>query len=382
MTSAEKGIIRPLDQGPAEKDQGNSLGPSLQDPTQKIPGAQPPRTVESGPQLPTLKSQKPPAYQPYQEGDPVLAIEHASLGTKESDVEYVGAATSDFDSDSDTEQLQPAAGETWGENSPAAVERWADSGPGSDIVRQSSDEFEDEDEMDEELGEEDDEGDDGGVYEEDDEDDLSDYTGMEEMEDMSAQGTAEYHRALQHGPYLKSRQQVEQLRKRRPGPLRNRPPRLRTVSGSGAALRLDTGAGSSAYNHPIQANVGFSTQNAFTQSCDELTARLLQGENERTGQKKNIWKKKNRSYLPCPTPYPAMIDLQRTRRLTQISKTSLKSLSNGGRRAIPLLMSRSPLKNFRAWSMRTLEIGPKSSLTEGKPSRDSRIGICKLALSM
>jgi len=270
-----------MDQGPAEKDQGNTLGPSLQEPTQKTTGAQPPSTVESGPKLPTLQSRDPPAYQPYQEGDPVLAIEHASLGTKESDVEYVGAATSEFDSDSDTELLQPAAGETWGDSSAAAVERWGEtSGPGSDIVRQSSDEYEDEDDMDEELGDEDDEGDDGGVYEEDEEDDLSDYTGMEEMQDMNAQGTAEYHRAHQHGPYLKSRQQVEQLRKRRPGPLRNRPPRLRTVSGSDAGLRLDAGAGSSAYHHPIQDNIGFSTQNAFTQSCDELTARLLQGENE------------------------------------------------------------------------------------------------------
>lgn len=257
MTSAEKGTVGPVDQG-------DGLGRSLQEPTPKITGpAQPAGPAEHSHHPPIVQSQDPPAYQPYEEGDPASVARRASFEAKDSDVEYVGA-TSEYDSDSDTELLlQGTAAGTWAQTT----------GPGNDhLVRHSSDEYEDEDE---ELGEEDEEGDDDGVdFEEDDDDDLSDYTtGMEEMQEMDTR-TGGYHRALQHGPYPKSRQQVEQLRKRRPGAIRNRQPRLRTVSGTG--LRLDTAVGPSAYG-PAPSGEGLSNQDVFIQACDALTARLLQG---------------------------------------------------------------------------------------------------------
>ncbi|KAG0045590.1 hypothetical protein BGZ83_009224 [Gryganskiella cystojenkinii] len=252
----------------------------------------------------------------------IAAQKRVSHNLKDSDGEFVGGETvSEYESESDPELLMQhvtaARGATW-----AAAES---PGPDSDIIRHSSDEYEDEDEMDEELGDEDDDedvDDDGIDFEDGDEEDdeLSDYATMEEMQDMHSRGAVVgggYTRAHQHGPYLKSsrQQQSDQLRKRRPGPMRNRQQRLRTVSGSG--LRLDTEAGASSFG-PSQPETEFTaSQTEFNQACDELTARLHQGEPSAYSDMKDLitaaveWRKQESDQSEGPYSAEKLLTLER-----------------------------------------------------------------------
>ncbi|CAO3573904.1 unnamed protein product [Mortierella alpina] len=146
---------------------------------------------------------------------------------------------------------------------------WANPpGDSGDLVVQSSDDYEDD------IGDEEDE------VDEDDDDEFSDDTGdLEEVRDIPTKNDFVYNRVAHHGPYLKSRRQIEQLKKNqhRPGTLRKKPMRLRTVSGSGS--RLDSGAGSnptivSSQDEELES---VSPEKLFIQNCEEMTLKLHQG---------------------------------------------------------------------------------------------------------
>ncbi|KAG0203301.1 hypothetical protein BGX28_004397 [Mortierella sp. GBA30] len=136
----------------------------------------------------------------------------------------------------------------------------------SDLVGQSSDEYEDG------VGDEEDEV--------DDDEEFSDDTGdMEEMQEIPGKSDFVYSRVAHRGPYLKSRLQTEQLRKHqsRSGALRKRPLRLRTISGSGP--RFDIGVGASVASESGQGDEpeSPSPESLFTQTCEEVTLKLHQG---------------------------------------------------------------------------------------------------------
>ncbi|KAF9573119.1 hypothetical protein EC968_008968 [Mortierella alpina] len=140
-------------------------------------------------------------------------------------------------------------------------------GDSGDLVAQSSDDYEDD------IGDEEDEVD-------DDDDEFSDDTGdLEETRDIPIKNDFVYSRVAHHGPYLKSRRQIEQLKKNqhRSGTLRKKPMRLRTVSGAGS--RLDAGPGSNPTTISVQDEEleAASPERFFIQTCEEVSLKLHQG---------------------------------------------------------------------------------------------------------
>ncbi|KAI1320684.1 hypothetical protein EDD11_010218 [Mortierella claussenii] len=154
----------------------------------------------------------------------------------------------------------------------SAIVAWTEaSGNTSDVVMQSSDDGGDD--MDDTRDDDEDD------IEEGDDDNFSDDTGdTDDFQEPQSKNDYHYHRPLHHGPYLKSRQQLEQLRKNqgRSKTLRKNRTRLRTVSGAASHPSSVTNSGA-----PLKmadaASETVPSQEVFEQTCQDVTQMLHQG---------------------------------------------------------------------------------------------------------
>ncbi|KAF9438483.1 hypothetical protein BGZ76_007602 [Entomortierella beljakovae] len=273
MTTAENGSITPIElQGPQQKlheVQGGSLQMNL-DPDDRTPQTTEPQ------HKPLIQQHDTPRYQPR-----VTDLEDEAFknnGTEHTDLRHVNKESvmeeriefydDDTSSEADLQQVNVA---DWAESSDAVVQSSDDYGNDMDDIRDEEDDEEEDDMEDDEEEEED---------IEDDEENFSDDTGDTD-EQQETRGKSGYHdnRHIHHGPYLKSRRQVEHLRKShgRPGALRKRPLKLRTISSSGP--RLDTSASSGSAFAADQSTTpeDNSSQLEFAQTCEEVSRMLHQG---------------------------------------------------------------------------------------------------------
>ncbi|KAF9957098.1 hypothetical protein BGZ72_002145 [Mortierella alpina] len=213
----------------------------------------------------TIHPQQPPVYRTK---DTAVEEDNGAAGLDIAD---------DMQTYKDSDDDDHGHGDYYRDKSPSEVDLhqeqdlkvWANPpGDSGDLVTQSSDDYEDD------VGDEEDEVDD------DDDDEFSDDTGdLEEMRGAPAKSDYVYSRVAHHGPYLKSRRHIEQLKKNqhRPGTLRKKPMRLRTVSASGS--RLDTASGSSPVivSGQDEELESASPERLFIQTCEEVTLKLHQG---------------------------------------------------------------------------------------------------------
>lgn len=214
-----------------------------------------------------VHQQDPPGYQPRKAEDNGAALKavdnEQAAGVHES--EFLD--TDDFyenDTSSETEQS-------------AQLVAWVDSpGNATDIVAaHSSDDYRDDND---DIGDDDDDEDDDEEDDdiEDDEENFSDDTD-EHQETVGKEYP--YTRPIHRGPY-KSRRDTEQLRKiqGRPGTMRKRPLRLKSISGT----RQDTAPNSGAPFAPVQDTSLQSTspRQHLAHICEEVTGTLHQGKLE------------------------------------------------------------------------------------------------------
>ncbi|KAI7819439.1 hypothetical protein BC939DRAFT_460245, partial [Gamsiella multidivaricata] len=254
-----------------QKSQQESNAPQLQSPQMTMDLEDHAAHVTRPRPQPPSRPQVPPGYQPTDTmaNESILVPTNIGLtGYVSGHVDAVEEELPDefFDNDTSSEA----------ELRQAAVAAWADSpGTATDVVNQSSDDFGDD--VDDIRDDEEDEEDDDDI--EEDEDNFSDDTG--DTDELQEARTKDYHysRAAHHGPYLKSRRQTEQLRKShgRSAALRKRPLKLRTISGTGP--RTDSIVNPGVTYSPVQdaTTESISSEQVFTQTCEEVTDVLHQG---------------------------------------------------------------------------------------------------------
>ncbi|KAF9938245.1 hypothetical protein BGZ67_000390 [Mortierella alpina] len=257
MTASEQDDVSSVELQDEQQAHGLERGASLSGPSRMTMDVEPLTGA-------TIQPRGPPAYRTK---DAAVEEDRGAAGLDISD---------DMQTYKDSDDDNHGHGGYYRDKSPSEVDPqqeqdfkvWANP-PGDlgDLVAQSSDDYEDD------IGDEEDEVDD------DDDDEFSDDTGdQEEVRDASTKNDFVYSRVTHHGPYLKSRRQIEQLKKNqhRPGTLRKKPMRLRTVSGSGS--RLDTGPGSNTTTVSGQDEEleSMSPERLFIQTCEEVTLKLHQ----------------------------------------------------------------------------------------------------------
>ncbi|KAF9113716.1 hypothetical protein BGX27_000930 [Mortierella sp. AM989] len=274
MTAAENGCLGPIElQGPQQKLQEAQGEPSQMniDPEERT-------SYDTEPHhKPLIQPHDPPGYQPKDTAPKGAA--RKNTGAEPTDYRHPDKQPAgdehieefyddDTSSEADLRQVNVA---DWVESS----------GNASDAVAQSSDEYgNDMDDMQDDEEEEEDIEDEEEDDIEDDEENISDDTGdTDELQEIRGKSDYQYSRQIHHGPYLKSRRQVEQLRKRqgRPGALRKRPLKLRTISGTGVHLETSTNSGSTHVADQNMTSDAASSQLEFTQTCEEISRMLQQG---------------------------------------------------------------------------------------------------------
>ncbi|KAF9352724.1 hypothetical protein BGX26_009493 [Mortierella sp. AD094] len=279
MTAAENGTMGPIElQGPQQK-----LHESQGEPSQMNIDPEEQASHVSGPQHKPLKQQHdPPGYQPR---DTTLeeAAARKNSGAGPTDYRHSDKQSGvdehieefyddDTSSEADLRQVNIADwAESSGNASDAVVQSSDDYGNDMDDIRDDDDDDEEEEEDIEDEDEEDDI--------EDDEDNISDDTGdTDELQEIRGKSDYHYNRHIHHGPYLKSRRQVEQLRKSqgRPGALRKRPLKLRTISSTGVHLETTASSGAAIVADQSAASNFASSQLEFTKTCEGLSRMLQQ----------------------------------------------------------------------------------------------------------
>ncbi|KAF9401029.1 hypothetical protein BGX21_002899 [Mortierella sp. AD011] len=285
MTTAENGTMGPIElQEPQQK-----LHEPQGEPSQMNidPGEQ--ASHVTGPQHRPLRPQHdPPGYQPRDTPlEEAVARKNPGAGPtdyrhsdKQPDLDEPIEEFYDDDTSSEAD-LQQANIADWAESSgnasDAVVQSSDDYGNEMDDIRDDDDDEEEEEEEEEEEDIEDEDEEDDIEY---DEDNISDDTGdTDEPQEIRGKSDYHYNRHVHHGPYLKSRRQVEQLRKSqgRPG-ARKRPLKLRTISSAGVHLEITASSGAAIVADQSTTSNFASSQLEFTKTCEELSRMLQQGE--------------------------------------------------------------------------------------------------------
>ncbi|KAF9175067.1 hypothetical protein BGX20_008408 [Mortierella sp. AD010] len=284
MTTAENGTMGPIElQEPQQK-----LHEPQGEPSQMNidPGEQ--ASHVTGPQHRPLRPQHdPPGYQPRDTPlEEAVARKNPGAGPtdyrhsdKQPDLDEPIEEFYDDDTSSEAD-LQQANIADWAESSgnasDAVVQSSDDYGNEMDDIRDDDDDEEEEEEEEEEEDIEDEDEEDDIEY---DEDNISDDTGdTDEPQEIRGKSDYHYNRHVHHGPYLKSRRQVEQLRKSqgRPG-ARKRPLKLRTISSAGVHLEITASSGAAIVADQSTTSNFASSQLEFTKTCEELSRMLQQG---------------------------------------------------------------------------------------------------------
>ncbi|KAF9917165.1 hypothetical protein BX616_001769 [Lobosporangium transversale] len=177
----------------------------------------------------------------------------------EEDIEHVEGF---YDDDTTSEnELRQASMVAWAETS----------GNGSDVIAQSSDDYGDD--MDDGQDDEDDEL-------EDDDDNLSEDTAdTDDLVENQGKNDHHYNRPIHHGPYPKSRRQVEQFRRNqnRTSVLRKSRLRLRTISSAGTHTDSAAKPGINSVLNQDGISEDSPSRQAFVQTCDDVALMLRQG---------------------------------------------------------------------------------------------------------
>ncbi|KAF8979549.1 hypothetical protein BGZ46_005284 [Entomortierella lignicola] len=276
MTTTKKETISPIElQGPQQK-----LHESQDEPFQmNIDPEDQALNVTEPQHKPSKHQHDHPGYQPRDAILEEAAQKNSGAGTtdyrhsdKQAEVDEHIEVFYDDDTSSETD-LQHVNIAEWAESSgnasDAVVQSSDDYGNDMDDIRDDDDDDDEEDDIDDEEEDED---------IEDEDENISDDTGdTDELQEIRGKPDYQYKRHIQHGPYLKSRRQVEQLRKShgRPGALRKRQIKLRTIPSTGGGLETTASLGYVADQNP--ASEFASSQIEFTQTCEELSRMLQQG---------------------------------------------------------------------------------------------------------